>query len=266
VLASGFPSGISLRYRNSKFQLGRQTRKELLYRVSDQDGNLKIVVPASFRERLLKLSHYPVTSGHPGSRKMYSTLSQKYYLTGLPLDVTRLVNTCHHFKQESTRLRKRKQGVTLFPASDPLDFVEIDLLVPLPKSPRGNQFLLVMCDRSSKLVRTVPLRSITSLAVAQAFCSHWVFVYGMPQNSYLITGVSLIPNSFKPVASSFESNRYLPPPIILNATGRWRDLVGLFYHNYEHMSENIKMIGIFTMGLTFAHNNQIHTGTGVTPF
>jgi Integrase zinc binding domain len=64
---------------------------------------------------------------------MYSTLSQKYYWEGLALDVTRLVNTCHRCIQESTRLKKRKQGVTLFPDSEPLEFVAIDLLGPLPK-------------------------------------------------------------------------------------------------------------------------------------
>jgi hypothetical protein len=71
---------------------------------------------------------------------------------------------------------------------------------------RSNTYLdfsvATMCDRFSKLVRTVPLRSITSLAVAQEFCSYWGFVYGMPQNLLSDNGVSLIPNSFKPVASS----------------------------------------------------------------
>ena len=78
-------------------------------------------------------------------------------------------------------LRKRKQHVSLFPAHEPLEFLAIDILGPLPKTPRGNQFILVVCDRFTKLVRTIPLRTITSLAVAQAFCYHWVFVYGMPK-------------------------------------------------------------------------------------
>jgi hypothetical protein len=56
----------------------------------------------------------------------------------------------------------------------------MDILGPLPKTRHGNRFLLVIADRCSKLTRTVPLRVTTSLAVAQAFCDHWVFVYGPP--------------------------------------------------------------------------------------
>jgi transposase InsO family protein len=43
----------------------------------------------------------------------------------------------------------------------------------------------VICDRFSKLTRTVPLWSISALVVAKAFCEHWVFVYGEPR--YLLT-------------------------------------------------------------------------------
>jgi hypothetical protein len=76
-------------------------------------------------------------------------------------------------KTKSTRLS--------FPAQEPLEFLAIDILEPLHKTPRGNKFIVVVCDRFTKLVRTIPLRTITSLAVAQAFFYHWVFVYGMPK-------------------------------------------------------------------------------------
>jgi transposase InsO family protein len=62
----------------------------------------------------------------------------------------------------------------------------MDILGPLPKTERGNRFLLVISDRFSKLTRTVPLRTITSLVVAKAFCDTWVFYYGPPR--YLLTG------------------------------------------------------------------------------
>jgi transposase InsO family protein len=85
-----------------------------------------------------------------------------------------------------------KNGVTertsflkLFPASVPLEFVVMDILGPLPKHEHGNRLLLVISDRFSKLTRTVPLRTITALGVAKAFCDAWVFSYEPPR--YLIT-------------------------------------------------------------------------------
>mgnify|MGYP003561719933 FL=1 len=61
----------------------------------------------------------------------------------------------------------------------------MDILGPLPKTEHGNRFLLVITDRFSKLTRTVPLRTITALVVAKAFCDAWVFSYGPPR--YLLT-------------------------------------------------------------------------------
>jgi hypothetical protein len=61
----------------------------------------------------------------------------------------------------------------------------MDILGPLPKTEHGNRFLLVISDRFSKLTRTVPLRTITALGVAKAFCNAWVFPYGPLR--YLLT-------------------------------------------------------------------------------
>jgi hypothetical protein len=36
----------------------------------------------------------------------------------------------------------------------------------------------VISDRYSKVMKTVPLRIVTALSVARAFCDHWAYVYG----------------------------------------------------------------------------------------
>jgi hypothetical protein len=41
--------------------------------------------------------------------------------------------------------------------------------------------LLVISGLFSKLTRTIPMRTTTALAVAKAFCTHWVFSYGPPR-------------------------------------------------------------------------------------
>ena len=76
-------------------------------------------------------------------------------------------------------------NMQLFTAQEPLEFVAIDILGPLPKTAHGNRFLLVISDRFSKLTRTIPMRTTTALAVAKAFCTHWVFSYGPPR--YLLS-------------------------------------------------------------------------------
>lgn len=66
----------------------------------------------------------------------------------------------------------------VFPALAPLTFVAIDILGELVTTSRENKYLLVISDRFSKLIRTVPLRTITAEAVPKAFDTHRATVYG----------------------------------------------------------------------------------------
>ena len=56
----------------------------------------------------------------------------------------------------------------------------IDILRVLIKAPRGNRYMLVISDRFSKLIWTVPLKKIAASEVAKPFVRHRVFPYGAP--------------------------------------------------------------------------------------
>jgi hypothetical protein len=56
----------------------------------------------------------------------------------------------------------------------------MDLLGPLPKTPWGNLHILVMTDRSSKLVVPSGLPDIRAIIVAKAYIEGWVAYFGPP--------------------------------------------------------------------------------------
>jgi transposase InsO family protein len=66
----------------------------------------------------------------------------------------------------------------------------------MSKTEHGNRFLLVITDRFSKLTSTVSLRVISALAVAKAFCEHWVFVYGTPRYALTDNGAQFAAKFF----------------------------------------------------------------------
>ena len=70
----------------------------------------------------------------------------------------------------------------LFPATEPFAAVAIDLLGPLPRTPEGYEYILVICDRFTKVTRAVPLRDITALDGLSAFLDTWVASYGIPDS------------------------------------------------------------------------------------
>jgi transposase InsO family protein len=112
-------------------------------------------------------------------------MSSRFFWRSLYTDVAEVVRNCPICSRNRIHERKRTSFPKLFPATEPLEYVAMDILGPLPKTEHGHRFLLVICDRFSKLTRTVPLRSTSALVVAKAFCEHWVLVYGLPR--YLLT-------------------------------------------------------------------------------
>ena len=54
----------------------------------------------------------------------------------------------------------------------PLEFVAIDIFGELITTKQGNRYILVISDRYSKLVRTVPLKKITAAHIGQSFVYH----------------------------------------------------------------------------------------------
>jgi len=70
----------------------------------------------------------------------------------------------------------------LFLATKPFAALAIDLLGPLPRTPEGYEYILVICDRFTKVTRAVSLRDITALDVLSAFLDTWVASYEIPDS------------------------------------------------------------------------------------
>jgi len=75
-----------------------------------------------------------------------------------------------------------KAFMRLLPATEPFAALATDLLGSLPKTPEGYEYILVICDRFTKVTRAVPLRDITALDVLSSFLDTWVASYGIPDS------------------------------------------------------------------------------------
>lgn len=72
---------------------------------------------------------------------------------------------------------KHLRHLKLFLAAELFELVAMDFLGSLPRTERGDQFVLVTTDQFSKPARFVPLRPITAIIVTNAFLDHWMYAY-----------------------------------------------------------------------------------------
>ena len=88
---------------------------------------------------------------------MYKTLSRQFFWPALAVDCYAVSRNCAECARERVTLRQHSKELKLFPAKAPLESVSIDILGELVTTKRKNRYLLVICDRYTKLVRTIPL-------------------------------------------------------------------------------------------------------------
>jgi transposase InsO family protein len=227
----------------------------------------QIVVPASMRPKLLHLEHCPQTAGHPGSTRMFRSMRRRFFWPKMAQDVAETVRQCAMCAKNRIKERARTSFLKLFPASEPLEYVSMVILCPLPKTQHGNRFLLVITDRFSKLTRTVPLRTISALAVAKAFCEAWIFAYGPP--CYLLTenGAQFAAKFFLAVCRELGIAKVFTTAYYPQTNGqveRFNRTILDALRNY--VRERQGSWDEYTTALTFSYNCRIHSSLGLTPF
>ena len=155
----------------------------------------------------------------------------------------------------------------LFMARAPLEDVAMDLVGEFVTTPRGNKWLLVIVDRFTKLVRTVPMKNTEAYDVAKAFVTHWVFTYGPPVSvltdngpqfiarfmleTYRILGVKeLFTTTYRPQTNG-QTER-----MNLTICGALRKFVQDHPRTWDLLTDTI----------TYSYNTLCHESTGLSPF
>ncbi|XP_063586255.1 uncharacterized protein LOC134763618 [Penaeus indicus] len=141
----------------------------------------QIVVPQSLRSEILYFAHD--LCGHLGVTKTYLKVLAHFFGPKLKKDVGKHCQTCHICQV------KGKPGTSVKPyplhpipaVDEPFSKIVIDCVGPLPKTKRGNQFLLTIIDRATRYPEAVPLRRITSKNVVRVLVKFFTQV-GLPSS------------------------------------------------------------------------------------
>lgn len=148
---------------------------------SSQGTSHRIVIPASMKHALMLEYHDSSCAAHLGLDKTYSRLSSKYYWKNMYAEVKRYINSCVKCAQKKTAHHHREIPISSLPTpSHPFECLGMDILGPLPRTIKGNQYILVITDYLTKWPIALAMKNqrastIATLLVEQVFCQ-----YGYP--------------------------------------------------------------------------------------
>lgn len=121
----------------------------------------QVVVPESVREQVIKVAH-DGQAGHLGMKKTYSKIMSYFFWPGMRKQVSDYIRSSHVCQV----VGKPNQVIPQAPLnpipvpSEPFTKVIIDCVGPLPKTKKGNEYLLTIIDPTTRYPEAIPLRNI----------------------------------------------------------------------------------------------------------
>lgn len=128
----------------------------------DDDSPYRIVVPRKLRKSFLRYYHDSALAGHSSGQKTYEKLCHTVTWPGMRQDVFRYARSCTVCQKAKPRGGLPFGVMQSVESRGPWQIVACDIMGPFPRSPRGNQYLLVVTDHFTKWVELFPLRTLTS--------------------------------------------------------------------------------------------------------
>ncbi len=170
------------------------------------------IVPKRARKAILHQVHNSLLSGHLGQKRTRQRLLQKYYWYNVKMDVNNYVASCDTCEAIKPPSRKPKAPLGSLQAGAPLDCLATDIVGPLPETPRGNRYILVVTDHFTKWVEVFPIESQTADICARVILNEVVARLGTPLNILSDQGRNFESQIFKELCRMLEVRKLRTSP------------------------------------------------------
>ena len=155
------------------------TRSGILYRIyqpdaSDSDNTVsQVVVPKPLRPQVMSLAHESIMGGHLGIKKTFDKVTTSFYWPGIHGDITRYCQSCDVCQKTISKGKVVKVPLERMPLIDvPFKRVAIDIIGKIyPTTESGYRYILTMVCYAIRYPEAVPLKHISTEAVAEALVS-----------------------------------------------------------------------------------------------
>ena len=130
----------------------RRTSSRYIPQADDNsDGSpFRIVIPRKLRKAFIRYFHDSALAGHSSGSKTYDKLCRVATWPGIRQDVLKYARSCPVCQKAKPRGGQPPGLMQPVVSQSPWQIVACDVMGPFPRSPRGNQYLLVVTDHFSK--------------------------------------------------------------------------------------------------------------------
>ena len=228
----------------------------------------QIVIPKTCRAEVLSLAHERPLAGHFGINKTHEKIIRHFYWPGIRKDVVEFCRTCHVCQM----VGKPNQSISKAPSSpipafdEPFSKVMIDCLGPLPKTKKGDQYLLTIMCASTRFPEAIPLRNIKAKTIIDSLTKFFTLV-GLPKSIQSDQGSNFMFGTFQQILHELGIKQYKSTTYHRETQGaleRFHQTLKNMMRTYCLETEKDWDNGIHL--LLFAANESVQKSLGFSPF
>ena len=192
----------------------------VLYRNRDDCDEKDLVIPRGLRAEAIRLSHDLPSTGHQGVARTKARMKEMFYWYGMGKAVAEYVASCDVCSRSKKTDKYGRTPMKEYQAGAPMERVHIDFLGPLPKTPRGNEHILMMVDQFTKWVECVPLPSQTAEVTAKAAVDNFFSRFGCPFQIFSDQGRNFESKLFTALCDALRIHKSRTTPYRPSANGQ----------------------------------------------
>ena len=193
-------------------------------------------------------------------------LQSRFYWPGLTSAVHRLVTRCHVRGSKKAWGRKRRVPLKQYVVGAPMERIAIDILGPLPETPRKNKFILVVSDYFTKWTESYPIPNQEATAVAEKLVSEFICRFGVPRQLHSDQGTNFESKVFAEVCRLLDIEKTRTTPLHPQSDGQ----VDRFNRTLTEMlrgkiQQDQTDWDLQLPTCMMAYRGAVHVSTGVSP-
>lgn len=149
----------------------------------DNRGRRRLVVPKTNRNDIMSAHHDTPFGGHQGIERTTELIKERYYWKNMDIDIENYVKTCEKCnKKSATNVEKAPVPMQLTtPVTRPFQKVAMDIVGKLPKTHKGNQYILTFQDHFSKYPEAFAIPDQKAETIAEIFVKEIICRHGTPE-------------------------------------------------------------------------------------
>lgn len=246
-----------------------QLKGGVLYLQSPTDTSptkQRIVLPQSLVRPALTEVHDGPAGAHLGRMKTLKKMSARFWKPGLTKDVHRYCDGCLTCAKCKSRPKPRAPLQPLA-TGNPMQRIHIDIVGPLPRTRRGNRYILTVQCSFTKWAEAFAIPNQRATTCAKVLVRNWICRFGVPDSIHSDQGRNFESKVFEEMCHLLEINKTRSTAYHPEGNGQ-----------IENLHKTLKSMLKAKVGgkpqswdehldyCMMAYRSSIHASTGHTPF